>query len=221
MKKILIIGDTVAPYHPLHCIFPIHKALGEEKLTFTNDYDYFTKLNEFDLLICFIDAWFTTADEVKKAVSVGDLPCYNEALVKMVNNEQAKALVNYIENGGRVLSIHTGISLQKTPALETIHGAKFLDHPPYCEIVVNVVKGHRLTQGITDFTINDEPYHFEGYEGLDIFATYEYEGKTIPAGWEKECGKGRFIYLMPGHDEAVFENEEYLKLIKRCVEDMV
>jgi len=221
MKKIIIIGDTIAPYHPLHCIFPIHKTLGEENLTFTNDYDYFTKLKEFDLLICFIDAWFTNADEVKKAVSDGAIPCYNEDLIKLLSDDQAKALINYLENGGKVLSIHTGMSLQKTPGLETIHGAKFLDHPPYCEIKINLEKGHHLTEGLSDFTINDEPYHFEGCEGLDIFASYEYDGNTIPAAWEKPIEKGRLIYLMPGHDEAVFECEEYLKLIKRCVEKLV
>ena len=206
MRKILVIGDTIAHYHPISCIFPIHKALAEENLTFTNDYDYFTKLGKFDLLICFIDSW---AHWKTKEV------------IKTLNKEQTDALITYLNNGGKVLSIHTGISLQTVPGLENIHGAKFTDHPPYCEIVVNVAKNHRLTEGINDFTIKDEPYHFEGFEGVDIFASYEYDGKTIPAGWEKMYDKGRFIYLMPGHDEAVFECEEYLKLIKRCVEDMV
>jgi len=206
MKKILIIGDTIAHYHPLNCIFPIHKTLAEYNLTFTNDYNYFSKLNEFDLLICFIDSWPHWESKV---------------VLKTLDKAQTDALLTYLTNDGKILSIHTGMSLQTVPGLETIHGVKYLDHPPYCEIKINLAKGHCLTEGLNDFTINDEPYHFEGYEGLDIFASYEYDSKTIPAAWEKPMEKGRLIYLMPGHDEAVFKCEEYLKLIKRCVEDMV
>ena len=198
MSKILIIGDTVAPYHPLHIVFSLSKLLSEEKLTFTNDYDYFTKLSEFDLLICFVDAWF-----------------------KEMSREQSKALLEYLNNGGKVLSVHTGMSIQATPGLEAVHGAKFLDHPPYCEIMVDVQKGHRLTEGVNSFRINDEPYHFEVHEDFDVFLSYEFDGNTIPAAWEKAHGKGKLIYLMPGHDEAVFECADYLKLIQNCVEYLV
>ncbi|MCL2051534.1 MAG: ThuA domain-containing protein [Lachnospiraceae bacterium] len=194
MKKILIIGDTVAKYHPLNSIFPVTKVLGEENLTFTNDYDYFTKLNDFDLLICFVDAWF-----------------------KELSQGQTAALLDYVNGGGKILSIHTGMSIQATPGLEAVHGAKFLDHPPYCEILVNALD-HHLTKGIKDFQINDEPYHFEVYEDFDVFLSYEFDGKTIPAGWEKRQGNGKLIYLMPGHDEEVFKCEDYLKLIKNCVD---
>ncbi|MCL2719636.1 MAG: ThuA domain-containing protein [Lachnospiraceae bacterium] len=205
MRKILVMGDTEARYHPLHCIFPIHNVLGKEKLTFTNDYDYFTKLNEFDLLICFVDAWIVEDNKENK----------------LITKEQSAALLDYINNGGKILSIHTGMSIQATEGLENVHGAKFLDHPPYCEIVVNVAKGHRLTEGVNDFRINDEPYHFEVYEDFDIFANYEFDGKKVPAAWEKDHGKGKLIYLMPGHDEAVFACEDYLRLIKNCVEYLV
>ena len=205
IRKIVVIGDTVAQYHPLHCIFPIHKVFGGENLTFTNDYDYFTKLNEFDLLICFVDAWLE--EQTKKPL-------------KELTMEQRNALLDYLNSGGKMLSVHTGISLQEISGLEAVHGAKFLDHPPYCEIKINVKKGHRLTEGVNDFTINDEPYHFEVYEDFDVFASYEFDGKTIPAAWEKAHGKGRLIYLMPGHDEAVFGCEDYLRLIRNCVEDL-
>ncbi|MDR2546394.1 MAG: ThuA domain-containing protein [Lachnospiraceae bacterium] len=198
MKKILIIGDTVSPYHPLNCVFPLSKLLSESKLTFTNDYDFFTKLTDYDLLIGFVDAWF-----------------------KELEADQANALLSYLDNGGKILSIHTGMSIQATEALAPVHGAKFIDHPPYCSLTINLKQGHPLTEGIGDFTINDEPYQFEVYDELDIFASYEYEGTVIPAAWRKNIGQGELVYLMPGHDEAVFENEEYLKLIKKCVEYLI
>jgi type 1 glutamine amidotransferase len=221
MSKILIIGDTVAPYHPLSCVFPLNKLLAEEKLTFTNDYDYFTKLSDFDLLICFIDAWFETADAVSKAASIGALPHYNEAWAKAINDRQAAALLDYLNNGGKLLSIHSGLSLFKTPALKSLHGVEYLDHPPYDRLRINLKKGHPLTEGVDDFYINDEPYHFNVVDEIEIFASYEFDGTTIPAAWKKEYGKGKFIYLMPGHDEAVFQVTEYQKLIKKCVEYLV
>jgi len=195
MKKIIIIGDTVAPYHFLHCVFPLSKVLAEENLTFSNDYAYFTRLGEYDLLINYVEAWF-----------------------KELSDEQSKGLIDYLNGGGKMLSIHTGMSIQKTEALAHVHGATFLDHPPYCEITVNLKKGHPLTEGIADYTVNDEPYHFEVKEEMDTFASYVYDGTVIPAAWEKPYGKGKLIYLMSGHDEQVFHNEEYQKLIKKCVE---
>lgn len=194
MSKIIVIGDTVAPYHPLSTIFPIAKALSEESLTFTNDYGFFQKLGEYDLLICHVDAWF-----------------------KQLAENEAGGLLDYLSNGGRMLSIHTGMSIQATPALASLHGAKFLDHPPYCELTINVKKEHHLADSVESFMISDEPYHFEVYEELDVFASYVYNDSAIPAAWEKAYGKGKLIYLMPGHDEMVFRNAEYLKLIKNCV----
>lgn len=138
-----------------------------------------------------------------------------------MNHEQSAALNAYINNSGKILSIHTGISIQATNELTAVHGAKFLEHPPYGRLLINIKKEHPLTAGINDFYIDDEPYHFEVNEELDIFADYEYNGKTIPAAWIKEQGKGKLIYLMPGHDEAAFACEEYLKLIKNCVDYLI
>ncbi|MCL2254531.1 MAG: ThuA domain-containing protein [Lachnospiraceae bacterium] len=195
MSRIVIIGDTAAPpYHPLDVVFPLSKLLCDDDLIFTNDYDFFTKLNEFDLFVCAVDAWF-----------------------KELSDAQAAALKDYLSNGGKMLSIHTGMSIQATKELDKVHGAKFLDHPPYERLLINVKKGHQLTEGVSDFYVDDEPYHFEIYEDFEIFASYEFNGKTIPAAWMKDYGKGKLIYLMPGHDQAAFGCDEYLKLIKNCV----
>jgi type 1 glutamine amidotransferase len=198
MSKILILGDTVCPYHPLDVMFPLSQALAEDDLVFTNDYGYFLRLAEFDLLILAIDAWS-----------------------KEISSEQTAAFLAYLNQGGRVLSIHTGMSIQATPALASVHGAKFLGHPPYDKLLIEPKTGHPLTAGVDNFTINDEPYQFEVSDKLDIFAEYTFDGKTMPAAWQKPYGKGRLIYLMPGHDAGVLQNETYQRLIKNCVADLV
>jgi type 1 glutamine amidotransferase len=198
MSKILILGDTVCPYHPLDVMFPLSKALAEHDLVFTNDYGYFLRLGEFDLLILAIDAWS-----------------------KELAGEQSAAFLDYLNGGGKILSIHTGMSIQATPALAPVHGAKFLGHPPYAGLVIEPKKGHPLTAGIEKFSVNDEPYQFEASEKLDIFAEYTHEGTTMPAAWQKTYGQGRLIYLMPGHDMRVLQNEMYQTLIINCVASLV
>jgi type 1 glutamine amidotransferase len=197
MSKILILGDTVCPYHPLDVMFPLSKVLAEDDLVFTNDYGYFLRLGEFDLTIPAVDAWF-----------------------KELSGEQSAAFLAYLNNGGKILSIHTGMAIQATPALAPVHGAKFLGHPPYAGLLIETKKDHPLTEGVGDFVINDEPYQFEVSEELDIFAEYTHEGVTMPAAWQRACGQGRLIYLMPGHDVGVLLNEAYQRLIENCVRDL-
>lgn len=193
-SKILIIGDTVAPYHPLTSIFPLSKLLCDYSLTFTNDYDYFLKLYEFNLCICYADSWG-----------------------KQLSNNQSASLKEYLFNGGKLLSIHNGISLQDTPDLTMLHGAKFTHHPPYDKLLIKTAAGHPATEGVESFYLYDEPYHYEIYEDFNIFASYDFNGKSFPAAWEKACGSGTLIYLMPGHDESAFQCDGYLKLIKNCI----
>jgi len=193
-SNILIIGDTAAPYHPLPNIFPLSKMLCGFNLTFTNDYTYFLKLREFNLCICYADSW-----------------------KKQLNSSHSASLKEYLFHGGRLLSIHNGISLQDTPELAALHGAKFTHHPPYGRLLIETVESHPAAEGIQGFYIDDEPYHFELYEDLNIFAYYGFEGESIPAAWEKIHGEGTLIYLMPGHDESAFQCCGYLKLIENCI----
>jgi type 1 glutamine amidotransferase len=151
-------------------------------------------LDDYSLLICYLDAW-----------------------ERPLSNLQATALKAYLENGGKILSIHNGISIQDTPGLIELTGARFTHHPEYGKLLIKILDGHPITAGLSDFYIDDEPYHFEISGEINILATYDFEGTTLPAAWEYTCGKGTLIYLMPGHDRDVFLSNDYQKLIVNSI----
>ena len=61
---------------------------------------------------------------------------------------------------------------------------------------------------------------------IDVFApdaeviltsSSDTEAGTQIAGYVRQIGKGRFCALTPGHNLAVFENGNYLKLLKQAL----
>ena len=67
----------------------------------------------------------------------------------------------------------------------------------------------------------EEPYQFElEDDGKELLLTYRYRGREYPAGWKKAFGKGRLIYLAPGHTPSQFQNKAYVKLIRNCMEEL-
>ena len=198
--KILVIGDSVAPYHPLSNLSVLREVLYGYALTLTDDHEMFLRLREFAVCLCYLDSW-------EQPLSAG----------------QSEALESYLWNGGKLLYIHNGISLQITPSLSEVLGARFAHHPPAGELTIQPVRGHPLTEespfgDLPRFTVFDEPYHYEFSAMPRIFATYEYNGSDLPAAWESAYGGGTLIHLMPGHDTQCFLCGAYQTWIRRCVE---
>lgn len=193
MKKILMIGDSPAIYHPLENIIPVKELLGGYDVIFTNDYDDFLRINNFHLCICYIDDWF-----------------------EPFKDKWAIAIKNYVANGGKMLIIHNGISLQNSTLLLEMLQAKFTHHPEARILRINMLE-HQITNHIESFEIFDEPYHYEFFSEVKVIAYYEFDGKNLPAGWENKYGAGTIVYLMPGHNENIFKVEAYQKLIINAI----
>lgn len=135
--------------------------------------------------------------------------------------EQEAALLSYVAQGGGLLAIHNGISLQRNPALASLLGARFTGHPPYGPLPV-AASGegelHPIARGLAPFVIDDEPYRFELSSLLKptVLLEYEHEGGRWPAAWAHGFGLGRVVYLMPGHSHSSFLHPAYRELILRA-----
>ncbi len=115
-----------------------------------------------------------------------------------------------------MLAIHNGISVQRSDVLAQLIGAKFTGHPPYQPLnYYGTAKDHPLLEGVEDFAVDEEPYMFEfdPFANIRIFLEYEFEGKRIPAGWERAYGLGKVVYLQPGHHAPSFKPAAYRRLI--------
>ncbi|MCX7710592.1 MAG: ThuA domain-containing protein [Clostridia bacterium] len=197
-KNAIVIGDiTRVKYHPLKGVDDELSGILEEEFSiqFSEDYEVFNleKLKNYDLCISYVDCW----DE-------------------KITPGQTGALLAYVGQGGGLLVIHNGISLQNRYELCQMIGAKFTGHPPMTSLNFrNEAPQHPIMIDVEAFEIVEEPYRFEfdNFTEKTILLAYEYEGVSYPAGWTHEFGEGRIVYLAPGHQVSSFKSPEYRKVI--------
>ena len=196
--KILVIGNyTDAMYHPFGGVDEHLKGMLEDKeLICTDNTEELLKLTggEYKGVISYLDIW-------------------DGALT----DKESEALHSFVEEGGALLILHNGISIQSQESLRIMMGAKFLTHPPMEEITF-VPKSHVITEGCKEFTLPEEPYQFEMVEDdKEVCLSYIYRDKEYVAGWSKYVGEGRLVFLTPGHTAEIFACPEYVTLIQRSM----
>ena len=202
-KKGILLGNYLKfDYHPLaHVDKAISDIFKDEMdITCTEDYNmlFAENLKSFDLCILYMDRW---REEVPETLS--------------------KSLLDFVENGGGLLVIHNGISLLRNAEFVELMGGRFTGHPDYTTLEIKVTEPkHVIMEDIKDFTIDDEPYRYDinDFKEKEIIFQYIHEGNIYPAAWTKAIGKGRLVYLMPGHNIDSFRNETYGKVILRSGE---
>ena len=143
---------------------------------------------------------------------------YTEFSDHPLPQDQVAALISYVANGGGLLVIHNGISLQRNQELELMLGARFTHHPDFTALSVTISQPeHPIMQGIEDFVIEDEPYYFEHLPHLQttILAEYLHDGAMRQAAWCHEFGLGRVVYFMPGHHLPSFSVEPFRQMIRQ------
>ncbi|HPJ14297.1 MAG TPA: ThuA domain-containing protein [Spirochaetota bacterium] len=201
LKKIMVFGSNAeATYHPLDAVKNYFKSVLSDRfeITFSDNIADLSKLHaeNYDAAISYFDLW-----------------------EKKIPDHAVQNILSFINSGGGFLVIHNGISLQSDHEFRKIVGAEFNGHPPYQKIDYNILKNHFITEGINNFSLNEELYMFN-YFGFDTFtvlieSTSE-DGTTSPALWIKDTGKGRIAYLAPGHDIKTFEDENIQTLIRNA-----
>ncbi len=196
MKKILVFGMYEnAMYHPLTGVDEyLRKIMPDMEFIFTDRILELCEVRNYDGVISYWDDWETP-----------------------IPKQASAELYRYMEQGGRMLLLHNGISIQLQEELKRMVGGFFLSHPAQEEITF-VLKENNLTQGCKEFSLVEEPYQFSLEEDdKDIFMTYLYRGEEYPAGWQKKFGTGELIYLMPGHTVDKFCKDDFTKLIQNCM----
>jgi type 1 glutamine amidotransferase len=146
-----------------------------------------------------------------------------------LTEEQAGAVKEFVTAGNGFYSLHNNshVSLSSQTYRDVMGGA-YIGHPPLRPFKVRVVNAsHPITQGITDFVVNDEQ-HYVHYdkdrkyilleaENLDGLK-YENLGAKSIAGWAYDYGRGRVVFTSPGHTIHALWVPEYLKLQRRAVQ---
>ena len=139
-----------------------------------------------------------------------------------------KAFITYVEGGGGLLAVHSGIvGCKENFGLEALIGCKLTYHPHDCPVAVQPLKPHPVTRDVGAFCETDEHYRLEILSpDVDILAAsysppqgtadkYEEDPYNntpawiCPAAYIRTQGKGRVCVLTPGHLLPVWLNPQF------------
>ena len=101
--------------------------------------------------------------------------------------------------------------------MEQLVGGAFTGHPQHEVLTYSVKTAHPVSQGLESFSMDEEPYQFtlDPLANLTLLLEYTYRGQQYPAAWLRAFGKGKVVYLSPGHNAASFQNEGFRALLLR------
>jgi type 1 glutamine amidotransferase len=175
-----------------------------------------------------------------------DVVVFNNSTGRVLNDEQQKALEDYVEQGGSLVGIHgSGDNSHHWEwYVNNLMGAEFSHHAiePHlqaADVILNPVPDSTIVEGLPETWANtDEWYVFlENPRAKGFNIVYSIDGdKIIPGGnflwisdkdfgmgkdhpvaWYKQTGNGRTFYTSMGHDASVWKHDGFVKLIENAV----
>lgn len=139
-----------------------------------------------------------------------------------LKQEREKGLLQFVKNGGGFVGIHSATDSFRGSRkyIEMING-EFLTHPEHHEFPVYVVdRNHYITVRMPDsFSVYDEMYHLQNHnpESSKLLFKTLWQGKEIPAGYTREYGKGKVVYISLGHTKEAWSHPEFQKILIRAI----
>jgi type 1 glutamine amidotransferase len=136
-----------------------------------------------------------------------------------ITPDQEKALLDFVESGKGFLPIHSAsFCFQNSPAYIALVGAQFQKHGTG-EFTAEIVKpDHPVMAGVTPFNAWDETYvHTKHNPDRTILMERVDASGREPWTWVRTHGKGRVFYTASGHDQRVWGNPMFQRLIKNAV----
>jgi uncharacterized protein len=153
--------------------------------------------------------------------------------------DQQQAIQAFVENGGGLLTIHTGtVTENNWPWFMEMMGARFIGHPPVQEGKLIIEdRTHPATSFFPDsiWIIEDEWYSFDRNPRNEVNvlisideSSYDLrndEGNEVagfrmgdhPMVWYRYAGKGRVFQTALGHTQELFSDPLFLKHIQGAI----
>jgi len=151
-----------------------------------------------------------------------------------ITDDQKKKFQSLFDKGvGLVVLHHALADYQAWPVFEEAVGGKFLLAPEKKDgvvvtpgsgtgggaITLHVVsKDHPITKGMEDFKLQDEYYNkCRVNPNVTLLLTTDCPGNQKEVAWCKEQGKSRVVYIMSGHDQKVYNDPNYRKVLANAI----
>ncbi|MCK7487709.1 MAG: ThuA domain-containing protein [Bacillus subtilis] len=155
----------------------------------------FEQLKPYDLCVCLIDRWTPLSDD------------------------QSLGLTQFVKQGGGLLVLHNGLSLQARPELAKLLGGYFTGHPEETVLTYQTIPSQPwITSKSAILALWKNLIRFVSDNAFDgtVFLQYRWHETLVPAGWTRLEGHGKIVVLSPGHHLETFLVEGYRTLIHRC-----
>ena len=130
---------------------------------------------------------------------------------------QEAGLFSFVESGKGLVGVHGTAWWIGGRAVDLIGGHANW-HPPGLTFTVNIENpNHPITNGVSDFEVEDEIY-ISAYEPtLQILASAQWLGRAHPMAWVKNFGQGRVFYTTLGHTADTFMRPTMQQLVTQGV----
>lgn len=144
--------------------------------------------------------------------------------------ELEQNLIAYVKNGGGLILIHGGTTMQNNSlAFSEMTGGSFDFHPPQQPLHVQIANSeHPITRPLpkSGFNHTDELYFFKNaYSKKNFHPLLFVDASNIKGidasvtdpiryiSWVKKFGKGRVFVSSPSHNAQTFENASFLEFL--------
>jgi len=132
-----------------------------------------------------------------------------------ITDAQITSLINWVKSGGSLLTFHSTTVLGNLDErLKKIIGGNFISHPePYPVTIYPLFKKHSIINGISAFTVFDEFYIQDIQDDIEILMVSIDRSLAYPMVWIREDENGKIVNISMGHDEKVWSDNSYQRLI--------
>ncbi len=139
--------------------------------------------------------------------------------LKSINNDNLMALIDFVNEGGGVLALHSAMaSLKDNAEYQELLGGRFIGHGKIERIDVNANDNtHPISSDIFNFAVKDELYLHEYDENNEIIFYAQSNDKDEPVMWTKKYGRGRVCYLSLGHCFQIWQHPEVKKIVRNSL----
>jgi hypothetical protein len=142
------------------------------------------------------------------------------ANVDNISADQAKALLEYVANGGGFVPLHCATyCFRNNDEIVALMGGQFLRHGTG-EFDTKVVDAnHAITKGLAPFRTWDETYVHTKHnpKNRQVLQVRSDRDGDEPWTWTRTHGKGRVFYTAYGHDARTWDQPGFQDLVERGI----
>ena len=151
-----------------------------------------------------------------------------------MSEAQKAALVAFVRSGRGFLGVHSATdTFYKWPEYGKLVGGYFNEHPWHQKVTVDVADPTSPLVGFLapSFAIDDEIYQIRDFEARTSRILLRLDPASVdlgapdvhpqaygwPLAWTRSYGRGRVFYTALGHEEAVWRDPRYQRMLTNAI----